>query len=188
MPRESSVPNHCSFCDKTRAEATKLIVSGNHAICDECVTLCGKLLINQGNADNKKDGSVAKHTNPEKIKSYLDQHVVGQEAAKISLSVAVANHYKRILYQKQTQVEKSNVMLLGPTGSGKTLLARCVQQHPECANCELRTMCIHRPDHTGCNWSAEFDFPSDDDDAAIRGLSVAKRLLTRARTQYNVVS
>jgi len=68
----------------------------------------------------------------------------------------------------------------------KTLLARCVQQHPECANCELRTMCIHRPDHT--DWSAEFDFPSDDDDAAIRGLSVAKRLLTRARTQYNVVS
>ncbi len=69
----------------------------------------------------------------------------------------------------------------------KTLLARCVQQHPECAQCELRAMCIHRPDHTGCNWSAEFDFPVDDDAAAIRGLSVAKRLLTRARTQYNVV-
>ncbi|MDB0526845.1 hypothetical protein [Ralstonia solanacearum] len=69
----------------------------------------------------------------------------------------------------------------------KTLLARCVQQHPECAQCELRAMCIHQPDHTGCNWSAEFDFLTDDDEVAIRGLSVAKRLLTRARTQYNVV-
>ena len=69
----------------------------------------------------------------------------------------------------------------------KSLLARCVQQHPECAQCQLRAMCIHRPDHTCCNWSAEFDFPVDDDAAAIRGLSVAKRLLTRARTQYNMV-
>lgn len=68
----------------------------------------------------------------------------------------------------------------------KSLLARYVQQHPECAQCELRAMCIHRPDHTGCNWSAEFDCQTEDEDAAIRGLSVAKRLLMRARTQYNV--
>jgi len=70
----------------------------------------------------------------------------------------------------------------------KTLLARCVQQHPECAQCELRAMCIPRPDHTGCNWSAEFDFRTDDDAAAIRGLHVVKRFLTVARTQYNVAS
>ena len=130
MPKETpAVPNHCSFCDKTRAEATKLIVSGNYAICDECVTLCGKLLVNQNNTETKKDNGTAKHTNPEKIKSHLDQHVIGQEAAKVALSVAVANHYKRLYYQSQTRIDKSNVMLLGPTGSGKTLLAKSIAEY-----------------------------------------------------------
>lgn len=129
MPKETSaVPNHCSFCDKTRAEATKLIVSGSHAICDECVALCGKLLVNQNNNEAKKERKTSKHTNPEKIKEYLDQHVIGQEEAKVALSVAVANHYKRLYYKSQTRIDKSNVMLLGPTGSGKTLIAKTIAE------------------------------------------------------------
>ena len=130
MPKEtSSVPNHCSFCEKTRAEATKLIVSGSYAICDECVDLCSKLLDNQSTPITKKDHSTVKHIDTEKIKQYLDQHVVGQDEAKMTLSVAVANHYKRLNYKSETRIEKSNVMLLGPTGSGKTLLAKSIAEY-----------------------------------------------------------
>lgn len=129
MSKETSIPNHCSFCDKTREQATKLIVSGNHAICDECVTLCSNLLIDQHNSDVKKDRRISKHTNPIKIKQYLDQHVIGQEDAKKTLSVGVANHYKRLFYNSPVTVEKSNILLVGPTGSGKTLLAKTIAEY-----------------------------------------------------------
>jgi ATP-dependent Clp protease ATP-binding subunit ClpX len=129
MSKETAIPNHCSFCDKTREQANKLIVSGSHAICDECVKLCGNLLIDQHNAEVKKDRRASKHTNPVKIKQYLDQHIVGQDLAKITLSVGVANHYKRLFYTSPVVVEKSNILMIGPTGSGKTLLAKTIADY-----------------------------------------------------------
>ena len=83
MSKDVSIPNHCSFCDKTRDQATKLIVSGVIAICDECVVLCNRLLMNQHNSDVKRDRRTVKHTNPVKIKNHLDQHVIGQDLAKM---------------------------------------------------------------------------------------------------------
>jgi ATP-dependent Clp protease ATP-binding subunit ClpX len=129
MSKEISIPNRCSFCEKTREEATKLIVSGNNAICDECVKLCDRLLIDQRNSDTRRDKRTVRHTNPVKIKNYLDQHVIGQESAKITISVGVANHYKRLFYSSNVRVEKSNILMLGPTGSGKTLLAKSIAEY-----------------------------------------------------------
>lgn len=129
MNKDSAIPNFCGFCDKTRNEVNKLIVNGAHAICDECVIRCKNLLIDQKNAEVKKDKKTAKHTNPMKIKQYLDQHVIGQDQAKITLSVGVANHYKRLFYSSLVNVEKSNILMLGPTGSGKTLLAKTIAEY-----------------------------------------------------------
>lgn len=128
MNKDSSIPNFCGFCDKSRNEVNKLIIGGAHAICDECVIKCKILLTDQQNAEIKKSKRAAKHTNPVKIKQYLDQHVIGQEAAKITLCVGVANHYKRLFYNTSVRVEKSNILLLGPTGSGKTLLAKTIAE------------------------------------------------------------
>lgn len=128
MNKDSSIPNFCGFCDKSRSEVNKLIIGGSHAICDECVIKCKSLLTDQQNAEIKKNKKATKHTNPMKIKQYLDQHVIGQEAAKITLSVGVANHYKRLLYNPSIRVEKSNILMLGPTGSGKTLLAKTIAE------------------------------------------------------------
>lgn len=128
MNKDSSIPNFCGFCDKSRNEVNKLIVGGAHAICDECVIKCKNLLTEQQNAEVKKSKRVVKHTNPVKIKQYLDQHVIGQEAAKMTLCVGVANHYKRLFYTSAVRVEKSNILMLGPTGSGKTLLAKTIAE------------------------------------------------------------
>jgi len=128
MNKDSSIPNFCGFCDKSRNEVNKLIIGGSHAICDECVIKCKNLLTEQQNAEIKKSKRAVKHTNPMKIKQYLDQHVIGQEAAKMTLSVGVANHYKRLFYSSAVRIEKSNILMLGPTGSGKTLLAKTIAE------------------------------------------------------------
>lgn len=128
MNKDSAIPNFCGFCDKSRTEVNKLIVGGAHAICDECVIKCKNLLSEQQNSEVKKTKRAIKHTNPVKIKQYLDQHVIGQEAAKITLSVGVANHYKRLFYNSAVRIEKSNILMLGPTGSGKTLLAKTIAE------------------------------------------------------------
>ena len=128
MNKDSSIPNFCGFCDKSRNEVKKLIVGGVHAICDECVFKCKNLLTEQQNVEVKKSKRVVKHTNPVKIKQYLDQHVIGQEAAKMTLSVGVANHYKRLFYSSSVRIEKSNILMLGPTGSGKTLLVKTIAE------------------------------------------------------------
>ncbi len=121
----------CSFCGKTQSEVRKLIAGPNGAyICDECVDICAEII----DEDFAEEGRFAKPREsfeinlkkPKELKAFLDEYVIGQDEAKKVLSVAVYNHYKRIMKGDKTDVElqKSNVLMLGPTGSGKTLLAQ----------------------------------------------------------------
>lgn len=118
---------HCSFCDKHKDRVGKLIVSHKVAICNECVDLCGGLLKDPKPATEKKATTV-KVPDPKDIRDYLDQHVVGQDQAKIVLSVAIANHYKRIS-QADRRITKTNILMIGPTGTGKTLMAKTVAEY-----------------------------------------------------------
>ena len=123
----------CSFCGRKKAEVRKLVAGPNVNICDECVHLCDSLV--KEDATEEKTSSAATLTipKPREIKEFLDLHVVGQDHAKKVLSVAVHNHYKRLKQNEafdadselaEVEIEKSNIMMIGPTGSGKTLLAR----------------------------------------------------------------
>jgi len=116
---------HCSFCDKHKDRVGKLIVSHTVAICNECVDLCDSLLKDTSPAAQSDSPTVI---DPKDVRDYLDQHVVGQDEAKIILSVAIANHYKRISRTDST-ITKSNILMIGPTGTGKTLMARTVAQY-----------------------------------------------------------
>jgi ATP-dependent Clp protease ATP-binding subunit ClpX len=126
MKSTDSIYN-CSFCGKHKDAVTKLIVGENVAICNECVDLCQNLLIdNPVTIDTKSNPSL----DPRTIREHLDQYVIGQDHAKILLSVAIANHYKRISNTDPNhEIEKANILMLGPTGSGKTLLARTVARY-----------------------------------------------------------
>lgn len=113
----------CSFCDSHKDKVKKLIVSGEVAICNECIDLCQDLI----SKDVKPDLEIedVKNYDALLIKEHLDQHVIGQDDAKVVLSVAIANHYKRITHPNpDIDLQKGNVLLIGPTGSGKTLLAK----------------------------------------------------------------
>ena len=128
MPKKASDKSdslRCSFCGKNQEEVKKLIAGPNVYICDECVELCNDIMIEEWNEEQKKEGeSLLK---PAEIKEILDEHVVGQERAKKILSVAVYNHYKRIDVRvdlHDVELQKSNILLVGPTGSGKTLMAQ----------------------------------------------------------------
>ncbi len=132
----------CSFCGKTQDQVKKLIAGPDVFICDECVELCNEILDEEffEQKDKNKDGEKAdKKTvdggeekpipKPHEIKAFLDQHIVGQDDAKKLLSVAVYNHYKRLKHNQTSdkddvEIQKSNILLVGPTGSGKTLLAQ----------------------------------------------------------------
>ena len=133
----------CSFCGKTQDQVKKLIAGPDVYICDECVELCNEILdeefFEQKDKDKDKDGKETSKKKddiedkpipkPHEIKAYLDQHIVGQDDAKKVLSVAVYNHYKRLKHninsdKEDVEIQKSNILLVGPTGSGKTLLAQ----------------------------------------------------------------
>ena len=123
---ENKTIDTCSFCGKHKDSVTKLIVGENVAICNECVELCQNLLIDQPSTTSTTRFSL----DPREIRRHLDQYVIGQDSAKMVLSVAIANHYKRISNRdKNTEIEKTNILMLGPTGSGKTLLARTVARY-----------------------------------------------------------
>ena len=118
---------YCSFCGKSQHDVKKLIAGPTVFICDECIELCNEIIVEELSGEDKK--SETKSTGlpkPAEIKAFLDDYVIGQDPSKRLLSVAVYNHYKRIAHNETSDVEiaKSNVLLLGPTGSGKTLLAQ----------------------------------------------------------------
>lgn len=119
----------CSFCGKSESMVHKLIEGPGVFICDECIGLCNNL-INESPIDNRSAGHKAEQDivlpKPEEIKAKLDEYVIGQDNAKIALSVAVYNHYKRIYSNSNSDIDiqKSNILLLGPTGVGKTMLAQ----------------------------------------------------------------
>ena len=120
---------YCDFCGKDRSDVEKLIAGANVNICNECVKLCDQILEDQTDKESKTKRTL-KSLDPHKIKKFLDEHVIGQDHAKMVMSVAVANHYKRI-YNKPADIdiEKSNALLIGPTGTGKTLLAKTIAKY-----------------------------------------------------------
>ena len=118
----------CSFCGKSQKQVIKLIAGPGVYICDECIDLCVEIVEEERIEEVSESSDIEKVPKPEEISTFLNQYVIGQELAKKSLSVAVYNHYKRIENansdDNETEIQKSNVLLLGPTGSGKTLLAQ----------------------------------------------------------------
>jgi ATP-dependent Clp protease ATP-binding subunit ClpX len=134
MARASNL-TMCSFCGKSHAEVRKLIAGPGVYICDNCINVCKGILDKELNEDARRQTTTLRVPKPVEIRRQLDQYVIGQEGAKKVLSVAVHNHYKRILHSgggkdlaldpyADVEIEKSNILLIGPTGCGKTLLAR----------------------------------------------------------------
>lgn len=129
MPVRPEDKIRCSFCGKSQDQVRKLIAgAGNVFICDECIELCSEILEEELGPDMEgaPDFSGINLLKPKEIKTFLDDYVIGQDEAKKVLSVAVYNHYKRITSKRETEIElqKSNILMLGPTGSGKTYLAQ----------------------------------------------------------------
>src|SRR5438552_17445870 len=136
MARASNL-TMCSFCGKSHAEVRKLIAGPGVYICDSCINVCKGILDKELNEEVKRHSTQLRVPKPAEIRRQLDQYVIGQESAKKTLSVAVHNHYKRILHNStigssigtadplaEVEIDKSNILLIGPTGSGKTLMAR----------------------------------------------------------------
>ena len=127
MAKENGGKNiKCSFCGKGQNEVKRLIAGPGVYICNECVDLCNDILGEEMFETGSEEYIPETIPSPKAIKEYMDQYIVGQEKAKIALSVAVYNHYKRLYYSTESDVElqKSNILLIGPTGSGKTLFAQ----------------------------------------------------------------
>src|SRR5437868_5650997 len=122
----------CSFCGKCQNEVKKMVAGPGVYICDSCISVCKGILDKEQFDEAKKSAEKRNIPKPVEIKKELDRHVIGQDDAKKTLAVAVHNHYKRLFTDKNAElaayqdveIEKSNILLLGPTGSGKTLLAK----------------------------------------------------------------
>ncbi len=131
---ESSDLLKCSFCGKSQKQVRKLIAGGGVYICDECIELCNEIIEEELGKSEKPKGLQEKLPKPREIKQFLDEYVIGQDQAKISLSVAVYNHYKRVRAggtlsrsgksSEDVEIAKSNILMIGPTGCGKTYLAQ----------------------------------------------------------------
>lgn len=120
---------HCSFCGKSQDEVDKIIAGPGVYICNECVALCQEIIDEEVNQERQESYTMVEPPKPTEIRSILDDYVIGQDQAKKTLSVAVYNHYKRISSNNETNddgvsLQKSNILLMGPTGSGKTYLAQ----------------------------------------------------------------
>ncbi|MBO6164289.1 MAG: ATP-dependent Clp protease ATP-binding subunit ClpX [Lachnospiraceae bacterium] len=130
MPSRYQEQPFCSFCGKNQAQVRKLVAGNidNVYICDECVDLCQELISEELDEEMRESIGDLDLRKPAEIKAFLDEYVIGQEEAKRTLAVAVYNHYKRVLAKDRSDVElqKSNVLMLGPTGSGKTYLAQTI--------------------------------------------------------------
>ena len=126
MARNSEQQIRCSFCGKRENQASKLIAGPGVYICSDCVRACNDLLRDEIDQGRSGAPSMEKLPSPVEMKAFMDRYIIGQEEAKIALSVAVYNHYKRIYFGGESDVElqKSNILLIGPTGSGKTLFAQ----------------------------------------------------------------
>ena len=125
MPKKDDDALRCSFCNKSQREVKKLIAGPTVFICDECVDICLDIIAEDRLHEQQQETDLPK---PQEIKALLDQYVIGQDKAKRKLAVAVYNHYKRIEFSERTrndiELQKSNILLIGPTGTGKTLLAQ----------------------------------------------------------------
>lgn len=119
----------CDFCGKARSEVDKLIVANEAAICNECIELCANILDKERIDSIKNDKKINRALDPVKIKRYLDTYIIGQEIAKMAMSVTVVNHYKRVFFKPKIEIEKSNLLFYGPSGSGKTLLAKTIARY-----------------------------------------------------------
>ena len=132
MSKERTKNNHCAFCGKLDVEVGLLISGREGSICGDCIEMANKVIIAQGGEKNVKKNDNIPLKKPQEVKSFLDDYVIGQTDAKRAISVAVYNHYKRLNYlteksdENQVEIEKSNILVLGDTGTGKTLLAKTI--------------------------------------------------------------
>ena len=134
MNGEDKEPKICSFCGRSSDEVENMVTGPGVYICSECIDICHNILLEERKNKTKqgKEPADTKVPTPEEIKEYIDQYVIEQDNAKIALAVAVYNHYKRLFFKGEddgVELQKSNIILLGPTGSGKTLLAQTLARY-----------------------------------------------------------